>query len=99
MEDFNLFRKKESNKSLVQATIELALLNLSQECFEKVTTILKTDYNCTISDCYDHPEYLNRILKDFYGNASSVIVDYIKKSLEEYTEDKKIFNLLKLVCK
>ena len=65
------------NRNLVHISIEKALLNLGAPELEKVQVRLKNDYNCTIKDCYDHPEYLKRILYDLFGFCYKDIIDSI----------------------
>ncbi|WP_100181854.1 hypothetical protein [Candidatus Nitrosotenuis aquarius] len=72
-------------KALVAFSIEKTLLNLGEPVYQKVTKTLKDDYGCFIPDCYEHPEYLKRILADIYGNAHMTIIDSIKSDLEEFS--------------
>jgi hypothetical protein len=72
-------------KALVAFAIEKALLDMGKPVFDKVAKTLKDDYNCYIPDCYEHPEYLKRILTDLYGNAYAAILDSIKTSLRDFT--------------
>ncbi|CAE6497121.1 MAG: hypothetical protein QXE84_04150 [Candidatus Nitrosotenuis sp.] len=72
-------------KALVAFTIEKALLEMGEPVFQKVTEILKNDYNCYVPDCYDHPEYLKRVLADLYGNAHTAIISSIKENLREFS--------------
>ncbi len=72
-------------KALVSFAIEKALLNLGDPVYQKVTKTLKDDYNCFLPDCYDHPEYLKRILDDLYGNAHMTIINSIKSDLDEFS--------------
>ncbi|CDI05887.1 hypothetical protein [Candidatus Nitrosotenuis uzonensis] len=72
-------------KALVAFSIEKALLEMGEPVFQKVTEILKNDYNCYVPDCYDHPEYLKRVLADLYGNAHTAIISSIKESLREFS--------------
>jgi len=99
MDNKKFLEKIELNKIMVTVTIELALLKIGNECLEKVTKILKTDYNCAISDCYEKPEYLDRILKDHYGKTSKVVINYINNALKEFAQVEQISNFLKVVCK
>jgi hypothetical protein len=72
-------------KALVAFAIEKALLDMGEPIFQKVVKALKDDYDCYIPDCYEHPEYLKRILSDLYGNAHTAIIDSIKSSLEDFS--------------
>lgn len=77
-------------KALVAFAIEKALLDIGEPVFQKIVKTLKDDYNCYIPDCYDHPEYLKRILSDLYGNAHTTIIDSIKTSLQEFSHQEQI---------
>ena len=72
-------------KALVAFTIEKVLLNMGDPVYQKVTKTLQTDYSCFIPDCYDHPEYLNRVLADLFGAAHTAIINSIKSDLEEFS--------------
>lgn len=77
-------------KALVAFAIEKALLDMGEPVFQKIAKTLKDDYNCYIPDCYDHPEYLKRILSDLYGNAHTTIINSIKTSLQEFSHQEQI---------
>ncbi|MEM3076211.1 MAG: hypothetical protein QXW37_06850 [Candidatus Nitrosotenuis sp.] len=77
-------------KALVAFAIEKALLDMGEPVFQNVLKTLKDDYNCYIPDCYDHPEYLKRILSDLYGNAHTAIIDSIKSSLQDFSHQYQI---------
>ncbi len=85
-------------KVLVFFAVEKALREINDTVFEKVTKILKTKYNSYLYDCYDHPEYLNQILKNYFGNSFVVITDKIKKYLAEYSDRTKVNQFIKVVC-
>ena len=90
---------KHVNEAMITYLIESALLKIGNGNLEKLIEILDTDYGCEIHDCYEHPEYLDRILTEFYGKSAKVITNHISQALTEYSEDKKISNFLKVVCK
>ena len=83
---------------LVFLSVEKALREINNTVFEKVTEILKTKYNSYLYDCYDHPEYLNQILKDFFGDCFVAITDTIKKYLTEYSNRKNVNHFIEVVC-
>lgn len=72
-------------KALITFSIERALLDLGEPVLQKVSDTLKADYCCYMPDCYDHPEYLKRVLGDLYGNASLTIINSIKENLKEFS--------------
>ncbi len=82
-------------KALVAFAIEKALLDMGKPVFDKVAKTLEKDYHCYIPDCYDHPEYLKRVLCDLYGNAYGAILNSIKASLRDFSHQRPI---QKFVC-
>jgi hypothetical protein len=84
-------------KALVAFAIEKALLDVGDPVFQKVTKALKNDYDCYIPDCYEHPEYLKRILSDLYGNAHTAIIGSIKNNLQEFTHHEPIQKFVSLL--
>ncbi|MEX0657034.1 MAG: hypothetical protein WD154_05770 [Nitrosopumilaceae archaeon] len=85
-------------KVLVFISVEKALREINGTVYEKVTEILKEKYNSYLYDCYDHPEYLNQILKDFFGDSFVAIANTIKKYLAEYPNKTKVNHFIKVVC-
>ena len=81
-----------SKKDLITIAVEYALLQMGPPELDKVTTRLREDYNCTIGDCLEHPEYLKRILCDLFGYCYQDILDNIEQvfkdaSLENEVDD------------
>lgn len=70
--------------ALVSVSIESSLLGHDIQSYEKVTKMLETRYGCLVYDCYDHPDYLNEILKTLPNDSYYHIVESIKKGLGEF---------------
>lgn len=70
--------------ALVSVSVESSLLGHDVQYYEKVTRMLETKYGCFIYDCYDHPDYLNEILKTLPDDSYYSIVESIKKGLGEF---------------
>ena len=81
-------------KALVSLAIETTLFDIGRPTYDEVSHKLFKDYNCYLPDCYEHPEYLKIILKDLYGKSSTVIIESIKKHLEEFEAQKGIENFI-----
>ena len=81
-------------KALVSLVIEQALLEFDPPALEKVSNKLFEVYHCYIPDCYTKPEYLNKVLKDLFGNSHTVIIRSIRKRLEEFSSQDPIKNFL-----
>jgi len=86
-------------KALVTLYVEKTLLDIGKPVYEKVTRLLYTKYHCYLPDCYEHPEYLNSILKKLVGNSSKVIVDSITRQLEEFNHYDKIKRFLDVISR
>ncbi len=92
-----IFFDSRVRKGLVFIAIEETLMKISRKDYERVVTRLKTKYNCYISDCYRHPEYLKDILEGLYGESSGQIINQIEEKLEKFSNQKPIKNFLKLL--
>jgi hypothetical protein len=77
-------------KALVSLAIESVLLEIGKPTYDEVSHKLFKDYKSYLPDCYEHPEYLKRILQDLYGQSSTAIIESIKKQLEEFETQKGI---------
>ena len=84
-------------KALVSLAIETALIEIGKPIYDKVLHDLFEKYHCFLTDCYEHPEYLNEVLKGLYGNSHQVIIKSIKKQLEEFSYKKPIEKFLQAI--
>ncbi|HKU32768.1 MAG TPA: hypothetical protein VJR22_02845 [Candidatus Nitrosotalea sp.] len=77
-------------KALVTLAIETILLRIGKPAYDEIIGRLYRDYKCYFPDCYEHPEYLKKILDDIYGKCSGTIIESIKKQLEGFETQKGI---------
>ncbi|MGI0026418.1 MAG: hypothetical protein ACREAD_01065 [Nitrosopumilaceae archaeon] len=84
-------------KALVTLTIEMTLFEIGKPTYDKVVRDLYKKYQCYLPDCYERPEYLNETLKELYGNAHNIVVEKIKKQLEEFSYQKPIERFLEVI--
>ncbi len=70
--------------------MERVLRDIGEPVYEKVIKQLSKDYDCYLPDCYEHPEYLNKVLKKIFGNSYLTIIESIKKELNEQINEKSI---------
>ena len=82
------------NKKVAVLAIEYTLLQIGVATLEKVQSKLREEYNCSLSDCYSHPEYLNKVLKDLFGPAHLEIVKSVSKYLDEFSYQRPIAEFL-----
>jgi hypothetical protein len=83
-----------ARKALVIFVIEKVLLEVSKPTYDKVLDKLYRDYHCYISDCYENPEYLSRVLKELYGQSHLAIIQSIEKQLDDMSTQEGIHNFL-----
>ena len=69
-------------KALTIFAIEKTLLDVGKPAYDKVVSMLSKNYHCYLPDCYEHPEYLNKVLKKMFGNSYLTVVERIKKELD-----------------
>ena len=84
-------------KALTSFAIEKTLLKFGKPTYEQVVSRLNKKYNCHLPDYYEHPEYLNEILRELSGNTHNVIVSDIKKELEEFTYNKPVGRFIEVI--
>jgi len=89
----------EEKKALVSFTITQALLKMSPSATNEVGSRLYAKYRCYFSDCLEHPEYLNDILTDIFGNGARVVTDAIRQSLAEFEDQHPISDFLAVLSK
>ena len=93
------FQKRDVMKALTSITIQKVLKDISAPAYEKVSKKLQKEYKCYIPDCYEHPEYLESVLKSIFGNAYTAIVEQIRVELAEYVDDNGISLLIKTMAR
>ena len=84
-------------KALVAFVIEKALLKIGKTTLDQVSNTLYEEHHCYFGDCYEHPEYLAKILHDLFGKSHTVIVESIKNELIDFVEQKPIEKFLKVI--
>src|SRR5574338_1164095 len=95
--DFQSSKNHESNKEMVTLAMDLALVKLGGMAFDEVRNRLHTKYQCVVTDCYEHPEYLKDVLVEIFGDASKVITESIRDDLKGISYDPGIEQFLKVL--
>ena len=74
-------------KIVILAIVD-TLLKISKGTLDSVQSRLNQEYNCSIQDCYEHPEYMDKILRDMFGPTyHNVILDVNKYMMNLLTKD------------
>ncbi len=81
-------------KALVGLAIERSLIEFGTPVLERVLNELEARYHCYIFDCYEHPNYLQQILKDLFGSAYDQVIKSIRKNLDEFSYQEPIRDFL-----
>jgi hypothetical protein len=92
-QDINLYR------DIVSIAIEKALSIIGSPVADEVSLRLNETYNCDFGDCLEHPENLNNILKDIFGQSYFKVVKLINDQLIDMTFDKPIESFLEIIRK
>ncbi|HEX5458000.1 MAG TPA: hypothetical protein VFX64_06400 [Candidatus Nitrosotalea sp.] len=87
------------HKDLVTVTIEKALFEIGTPAYEAVVLALQDAYHCTIPDCYEHPEYLKNVLEQYFGAASSAVIQSINENLDKSAKNSTIDHFLFILNK
>ena len=56
--------------------------------------MLQKDYNSTLEDCYDNPEFLKQVLKDLLGDAYNDVLNSLKENINNISSHKSTENFL-----
>ncbi len=82
-------------KALVTLTIEEALLEIGGTgLLNDVLRILYEKCHCYLPDCYDHPENFRKVWAELDEGTCNLMVDLVKKNLEEFAYQKSIEQFL-----
>ena len=81
-------------KTIIVLAVEHTLLKIGKKTLEKVQEEIHQKYKCDLSDCYEHPEYLSKILKDLFGDSHQEVVRDVNKYLDEFAYQKPIAEFL-----
>ena len=93
-----MYVDNKAKKALVCFAIEQTLLEIGgATLLDNTNDLLLKNYQCSISDCYEHPEYLNKVLKGLMGNSYTKVVRTIKKQLDEFAYQEPILAFIEKI--
>ncbi len=84
-------------KALTVLAIEKTLLKIGKPIYLTTISMLDEKFHCSISDCYERPEYLSEILKKIFGDCYTAIVNEIRSELEEYLHKAQVARFLEVI--
>ena len=74
-------------RTMAALAINKSLKDIGWQAYDEVCNKLQQYYQCTISDCFDHHEYLRRVLDELYEDASREIIKSIHNNLSDEAEN------------
>ena len=77
--------------------IEMVLMRKGNTKYNLLVVKLSSQYDCTIRDCSQHPEYLRSVLKEVYKEDYNPIIEEIKLHLDELANEKDIADFFKII--
>lgn len=86
-------------KSQIYLSIEKSLLGIGPPAYDKVIQKLYEEYHCHLPDCFEYPDYLNKVLKELFGDNYKSIVESIKNNLKDIVDEKPIRDFLIAISK
>lgn len=87
----------EQYKLALISCVEIVLMRRDNTNYHLVTARLGSLYDCTITDCYEHPEYLKTVLKDVYEKEYDMVVSQMKSYLGELVEKQEMIDFFKIM--
>ena len=77
--------QEQAKKVLVGLAIEKTLLEINRAYLHKFEDMIYERHKCSISDCYEHPEYLSEVLREIFGNSYKEVIRSIERYLDEFS--------------
>jgi len=84
-------------RTMVTLAIKNTFLELGLEEFDKIVLMLQKDYNSTLEDCYDSPEFLKKVLQDLLGDSYKDVLSSLKENIKNISSHKSTENFLDIL--
>jgi len=87
----------EQRKLALVSCLEVVLMSMGNTKYNLLVTKLDSLYDCTVRDCYEHPEYLKPALKEVYTEDYNSIIEQIKVHLGDLSNEDDLANFFKIM--
>ncbi len=87
----------EEYKTALVVSLEIVLMGLGNTKYHLMIARLNSIYDTTLRGCYDHPEYLKRVLKEIYPEDYDYIIKEVKVRLDELVNEPTLMNFFKIM--
>ncbi len=84
-------------KTLVTLALKNTLLELGVQEFDKVVSMLRKDFNASLEDCFENPEYLKQILQDLFGDSYPDVLSSLNENMKEISSQQDIKDFLQVL--
>lgn len=89
---------RSNKKSIVILAIENTLLKTGGVALlDEVNSRLYKKFNSSISDCFEHPVYLNEILQEIFGKAHDEMIKSMVKEMEPFDYDDAVIQFIEKI--
>src|SRR5574337_1132430 len=82
-------------EALVHTVLEKTLH--SAGIYQTITSEIERTYDCSLYDCYEHPEYFSSILENKHREMYDLVTGAINKQLEMFSHEKPIARFLQAI--
>ena len=93
----SLDSENQMKKTMVTLALKNTLLELGIQEYDKIASLLQKDYNCTLEDCYENPEYLRNILKDLFGDSYPDILNSLSENMKDILSKQSVKDFLQVL--
>ncbi len=93
----SLDSENQMKKTMVTLALKNTLLELGIQEYDKIASLLQKDYNCTLEDCYENPEYLRNILKDLFGDSYPDILNSLSENMKDILSQQSVKDFLQVL--
>lgn len=93
----SLDSENQMKKTMVTLAIKNTLLELGIQEYDKVTSLLQKEHNCTLEDCFENPEYLRNILKELFGDSYPDILGSLSENMKSISSHQSIKEFMQVL--
>lgn len=91
--------EKTNFKTIIAFSVELVLMRIGGSEYRSVLSKLENEFNSSITECYENPIALRKVLMQVYRDRYGKIIDNLEGELMEWQENneiKKFLNSLRI---
>ena len=90
-------RYTEQHMIALVSSLEVVLMSMGNTKYNLLMAKLNSLYDCSLRDCYKHPEYLKPVLKEVYSKDYDYIINEVKAHLDELVNEEDLANFFKIM--